>query len=246
VLTTELMLLLALGVLAAGLMTGVTGFGFNLLSVPLLVLVYEPHVAVMISLCLGLIVSGALLWSTHVRQQVDGPLMRVLFASSLFGLPFGAWAFHLASPSVLKAAVGAVTVVYAAASLVGGRIRLAGGRYLGPSAGFMSGVLTTSTGLSGPPVVLFVHSRALAPAGLRATLAAYFFLVTLVGLPLLWALGTMSASAVLPSVPLAPVALAGLALGRWLFRQIGARVFDRLVLGGVFVMGLLNLLAATH
>ncbi|HEV8307231.1 MAG TPA: sulfite exporter TauE/SafE family protein [Methylomirabilota bacterium] len=246
VVTTELFLLVTLGVLAAGLMAGITGFGFNLLSVPLLVLLYEPHVAVVISLCLGLIVSGALLTSSRVRRQVDTRLTTVLFVSSLFGLPLGVWVFQASSPAALKVGVGAVTVVYALVALAGSRFRLTGERYLGASAGFVSGLLATSTGLSGPPAILFVHSRELAPADLRATLAAYVFLVTLAGLPLLWAISAVPAATVLPFIPLAPIALVGLGLGRWVFRRIGSGLFDRLVVGGLFAMGLLNLLTAVR
>lgn len=48
-------------VFLAGILTGVTGFGFSVLSVPLLLLVFQPHEVVVIALCLVPVTSAVLL-----------------------------------------------------------------------------------------------------------------------------------------------------------------------------------------
>ena len=55
----------------AGFLTGMTGFGFSVLSVPLLLLIYPPHDVVVMALCLVPLTSALLLLTPHLRGKLD-------------------------------------------------------------------------------------------------------------------------------------------------------------------------------
>jgi hypothetical protein len=231
-------------VLAAALTTGVTGFGFNLVSVPLLALYLDARSAVVVSLVLGVFASALLLIPADVRSHIDRRIALLLFGFSLLGLPIGVLLFTVASPTLLKLAIGLITVAYAAPLLWSNRARSRGHLYLGAVAGFVGGVLASSTGLSGPPAIVFAHSRGLQPATLRATLAAYVLLVTLVTLPLLAMTGWLNSEKLSGSVLLIPAVLVGVFVGRALFHRLPMHIFQRIVVLSLVVMGVANLVAA--
>ena len=71
-------------------------------------------------------------------------------------------------------AVIAVTVLVATTLIWRGIHLRAQNRALDLAAGFVSGVLNTSTSMSGPPLVLYLQNRGMTPGQFRATLNAFF------------------------------------------------------------------------
>lgn len=236
-------LLLFVVVFAAAAATGLTGFGFNLVSVPLLALLLDTHLAVVLSLALGVVASALLLLPADTRREVDGRLALTLFAFSLFGLPVGLLIFTRLSPGLLKLTVGAVTLAYVVPllGLYGGRLRLH--RFMIGIAGVLSGVLASSTGLSGPPAIVFVHSQQLPPSRLRATLALYVLLVTTATLPLLAIAGSLNAAVLRTAGPLAVAVIGGICAGRFAFGRLPGHHFDKVVVGGLVAMAISNLVS---
>jgi uncharacterized protein len=111
-------------------------------------------------------------------------------------------------------------------------------------AGFAAGILSTSTGTSGPPIVIALSGKDMQPTVFRATISA-IFLVQGSAAMVAFALGgqvTMDALAV------ALAGLPGLVLGSIVgeggFRRLDASTFRTVVLGLLFVSGLVALLGA--
>ena len=67
----------------------VTGFGFNLVSVPLLTLAYPPRFVVVLTLLLGICASGLLLLRREIRREVEWRVVRPLYLSPLIALATG-------------------------------------------------------------------------------------------------------------------------------------------------------------
>ena len=108
----------------------------------------------------------------------------------------------------------------------------------GVAAGFVSGALTTSISVSGPPVVLWLEARGAHPEEFRASLAATFLAMNLAGGAVLVAAegtGSLEAGKVLPLLGLV---IAGYALGAVAFRRLDRERFYTLVLALVAVTGL--------
>jgi uncharacterized membrane protein YfcA len=162
---------IGLAVLVSAGVQGTTGFGFALLSVPLMSLFIEPEQAVVISASLGLLTSSVQAWSE--RHHGDRPTIIRMLIGAAIGSPFGLLVFIVASPSQLRFILAGVIVVFLILNLRGLRLKQ-GGRAVDLGAGVISGVLNTSLSTNGPPLVMALHARHLSAQQFRGTLAAVF------------------------------------------------------------------------
>lgn len=224
--------LVALGVfLLAGVAQAVTGFGLALAAVPLLTLVIEPAQAVVVTVVVGAFIT-AVGWRQHAAY-VDPPLVRRLTGWAVLGLPLGFLALSLLPRRTLASVIAATVLVLVVAIAVG--VRLPSGTAAQRVAGFVSGVLLTSTAMNGPPLVLVLQGMNASPRTFRATLQAVFCLHDLLALAGFIVLGAVD-STVLVAVGGGLVGVRG---GWWL----GGHVFDRLSVV-MFRRGVLGSLAA--
>ncbi|WP_449278214.1 TSUP family transporter [Leucobacter sp. GX24907] len=140
-------------VLIASVVQHITGLGFALVAAPALVLVYGAVDGVKAVVVLGLVVSIAMLLSMF--RDVHWSRAWRLVLGGAVAAPLAAWVTFLLPPPALLMCVGAAALL----SLVGGRIMPVG---RGPSGtpgalvtGAASGFLHVTSGLSGPPLVVY-------------------------------------------------------------------------------------------
>ncbi len=241
------MALAALAALVGASIQAATGFGFALVLSPALFAVLDPTEAVATLLALGLVLNVFVLIEDggHANWRRIAPML----LAALPGLVAGLVLLEALSKEALQISVG-LAVIGAAALQLTAR-RAANGRphrtelpgAAGLAAGFLSGVLTTSISVSGPPIVLWLEAHGIGPSEFRASLAASFLALNLIG----WAM--LIASEGSPSVdagvvlPLLGVVLVGYALGTFAFRRLGSERFFGIALALVFFTGAASLVA---
>lgn len=215
-------------VFLASATSGLAGFGFSIVSVPTLLIFYDPSTVIALNKVLTLGTTWIILvgiwryisWS-HLRWTVP------LAIAGLFG---GILVLKALDAQAIKVIVG-VTVILFALLLLSGKVRhIAERPWMAPLTGLVSGISSTSTGMSGPPLVLFFTVIALPVQVFRATSVCYFLLIDLVGLPALLVQGVITRSDIVLSLLLAPAALAGRWAGSWLVPYITPASFRRVVL----------------
>lgn len=235
-------LLAGLGVACAGVITGLTGFGFALVSVPLLLLVMDPPSVVAAVLVIGQATSTVN--AITARSHLDTGLLRRLLPGAAVGIVLGSYVLRWLQPDVLKLAAGVLVVLFTlvlALHRVHPR-RPWPGREL--FVGGASGLLMTSVGLSGPPVVLLTSAALPDKNRSRATLATYFAITGPLGLATLLLQGSAPPKAWLAALLLAPVALVGRAIGGRLHRHTSTGVFRAITLGITLAAGLAGVASA--
>ena len=92
----------------AGSLQGLTGFGFNLLSVPALVLWFPAQVVVP-----GVLLSYLPLGIgqfVQLRRDVDGLILGTIVGSAIVGMPLGAFLLRDTDAEVMKRAIGLAMV----------------------------------------------------------------------------------------------------------------------------------------
>jgi hypothetical protein len=136
------------------------------------------------------------------------------------------------SAVALQVAVTLGVLATLAARHAGGRA----GRVPAPVAGLASGALTTSTSTSGPPLLLYLLGRGLAPAEVRDTLTVTFLGLGAVGAVALLATRTPALPAALPVAVLLPAVAVGHVAGRRGFARLAAAGRYEVVLTGVLVI----------
>jgi len=213
-------LITLIGIFVAGLLVGFTGFGFNLLAVPFLALLIPTKDAVIVALFVGAAVSVCL--SMLLRQHVHVRVLAGLLAASLPGLAIGAVVFAHVSSDILRLIIGILTLVFSVflirrePTYVPATPR----PVLGIGAGLLSGTLTVTTGMGGPPIVAYLMVGLGNVAGVRATLVLYTGLVSIAALAILAVTGDIGREQTVQAARLVPIGLAGLGLGVLLFRRV--------------------------
>lgn len=230
------MVLAALAAFAGAAVQSASGLGFALVLSPALFAVMDPAEAVTAVLLLGTALCGLVLVESH-RVATHG-LARLL-VPAVPGLAVGVLVLAALSKESLQVGVGAAVIAAAGWQL---RQRAAV-RIPAAAAGFLSGVLTTSISVNGPPLALWLESERLPPARFRATLAAAFLLLDLAGVALIVAKEGSDTVDLGMLGPLLACVLAGYALGALAFRRLDAERFSSVVLVLVICTGLASVVA---
>ena len=160
---------LIVGVAAAIYM--VAGFGFALFAVPATsFLLGVTHAVALISV-LGLLttIRQVIVLRPHIDRAVATPLS--LWA--VIGMPFGLYLSAVASDAALRIALGTSTLLAVLVMFVR-RGSVTNNVWRDGFFAWVSGVLNTSIGTNGPPLVFALEGRRLRPDGFRGTLAAVF------------------------------------------------------------------------
>ena len=234
-------------VLAGAALQSATGFGFALVSAPLLFAAAEPEQAVGLLILLGLIVNLMTLGTEGRRPQ---PLVRESLIMLGWGIPgvfVGLLALRALDSTALQVGVTLGVFATLAVRALARRRRDAGAGHppfwAAPAAGFTSGALTTSTNTSGPPVVLYALARGATPVQTRDTLTVTFIGFALLGAAAL-ALGGTEAPHAAALAALAPAVVVGHLLGRPVFARIADRHYEPVLTGVLIATALAGLATA--
>ena len=153
------LLVAALAALLSGFAAGLTGFGFALVSTPLLLLVYDPATVVVLAAVLSVFVNADVVRDSW--REAEARLAAALLAPACAGAVLGAWVLRAVDPEYVRLAVGVVVVLSALLLFRGARLPKAHTGWGPVAAGSASGALSASTALAGPPIVLLLASRGL-------------------------------------------------------------------------------------
>ena len=240
-------LLAAAATFAGASLQSASGLGFSLVVAPALLAVFPAEEAMGLLLILSLLLSSLILLAEPGRRAVPWPALAPGLAAAVPGLVAGAAILTAVPKSALQLAVGAAVIVaglqLADATRVGRDrgVRRAALRttFSGAAVGLASGALTTSTGLNGPPIAVWLAGRGSPPAEIRDSLQACFLLLSLGGLVAIVLLAGArrtlgGAEALLLLLPLVAV---GQLVGRMIFRRLDPRRYRHALLSLIFLAG---------
>ncbi|MBI3969823.1 MAG: TSUP family transporter [Chloroflexi bacterium] len=246
-------------VFGAALASSMTGYGFVVLSAPLLSLLLVPAHAVPLALALGWLLVSALLLRPDVRRAVDVRLAAQLSVAGAAGIPIGALLLAQVDAATLRQALGLSTAGVALVALATPRLsrRRRGQPWQLPTGtnltnavavstvGLLSGVLSGSVGLNGPPVALYLAAQGTGKDTFRATCAAVVWLLSTATLVVFIALARVPAELAATGLLLLPALLGGYGLGVYAFSSISRRRFQQTALALATVAGLFTAFAGT-
>lgn len=224
-------LVLALIFLVSGFTMSFAGFGFALMSVPLLALLLpvKEAVALQFPYCLALFLYQA--W--HYRTHLDWKPMKPLVIGTALGLAIGTFMLFQLPEATLKRALAAVIAAVVIFNTIpaGKNIlaRYAQSPWLGRICGFVSGSFTGAYTIGGPPAALYITSVVEDPRKIKSFLAAFFSVqFTLIAFFYAFA-GMFSWEGLKTTLIFSPVVVAGSALGFWAFAKASNRLYRQVV-----------------
>jgi uncharacterized protein len=212
----------------------VSGFGFTLIAVPLLTLAIRPADAVVGQTFAAVLLSfwmGVQLW-----PEADKAVLKRIVPMSFIGMPIGIIVSSRLSDRGLRIGVG-IAVISAAVAIASGWKLKQVSAPMEYGAGLLSGILGTTTGTNGPPLVVTLAAREHPPARFRATLQVAFALANVVAIPLFVASGKVTSTGLrVAAIGLLPT-LAGRLLGEPIFRNLNPQRFRVIVIVMLFAAG---------
>lgn len=257
-------------VFAASVAATVTGYGFVLLSSPLLLFLFSPRDVVPLTLVLSWLVILSLVVRPAVWQAMDRGQVLRLVASGVCGIPFGAAILATLDPHVLRISLGVVITLLALVTLFSspagrapliplpvwlprspdagraGNLPTESGTISWLSSlgtGFLSGILSGCSGLGGSLVVLYLARRGMGKHQLRATSAAVIWAYSTVTLMVFSLTGNLPANLGWSTLLLIPALAAGRAAGNVVFSALPDRRFRQVSLSLAAAAGAMTALA---
>ena len=232
----------ALAVLLAGVVRGLTGFGFSALAVSSMALWLPPAQVVPPVLLLEVLASVWML--PAVWRDIHWNWMGWLVAGNVVGIPLGVLLLADGDPNLVKAAISAVVLVFAAALARHWRPPWRDGTLARMGTGLVSGVCNGLAAVGGLAAVVMLLSTAVAVAATRATLVGLFVFTDVYALAVAAMHGLVGPPMLLATGWLLVPMLAGVALGTHGYARIDASRFRVIVIRVLIILALLGLTGA--
>ena len=223
-------------VLSAASLQGITGVGMMIVSLPPLVVVLPATVVVPGMVMLYLPLGAAQI--IQLRRDVDRPRLTTLVASSALMVPLGAMILRDIDTAALQQGIGWLMITLAL--LLQMKPGPPFSRDLAPcvGAGLLAGFLAASTSVAGPPLVLLGLKQRWQPARFRATLVAYFLIISAFSLPFYWEMDLITPATWQFVLFGLPGIILGFFFGAWLRAKVSVAAFRWLATGVVLAGGL--------
>ena len=215
---------------------GVAGFGFGLITMPVLSELTSIYAAAPL-VALGILTNNTMGWIIY-RRSFDRKVVVKLLLGSALGIPFGFLALHYIPAAGMLIGLGLMIVAYALYSFMGPIIPIVKSPIWTYSAGFAAGLLTGGYTLPGPAVVLYGNSQRWSQETFKSNLCGFFWVNSI-----LVACGhglqhRISGDIIHQFVIIIPGLIIGLFLGICLSKYFNPFVFRRVVLAVLTVVGI--------
>ena len=224
----EPVLLAAAILLASAVLQTCTGFGYAIVSAPILAWLLGPAEAVSLIMVSGALVDVGLVVARGSRPDPAWPEVARLSLWSLPGLAIGAAVLAVAPGVFVKLGMVVIILLVLLRHLIkaSSAVRIGDG-LAGAAAGLTSGVLNTATTLAGPPLAVYLGPRIPDPGRQRDTLITISLLRTPISVGAMIIAGSWrTPEGLIPSL----IAVAcGMVLGRVIFAAMSPTAHRRAV-----------------
>tara|TARA_R110000868_G_scaffold4155_18_gene25407 strand:- start:534 stop:1283 length:750 start_codon:yes stop_codon:yes gene_type:complete len=240
-LTTIDTILVAGTAFAAGLMRGFSGFGAALTIAPVLALAVGPRAAIPAILIVMLVTSVQL--APKAWASANWPTVIPLSVGGAIGIPLGAWLLVVVDPEIIRRSISVTVIFFALLMLVGWRYKGSIGPAVSAFAGGLGGFISGAAAAGGPAVIMFLLAGPESAARNRAAIILYFIFTQAVALVVYGIGGLMTWKTVWIALPMIPTIALGTWLGEKMFGRASDRLYRRIALAFLLLIGLSTLFA---
>ncbi len=232
----------ALGVtLVAGLMRGFAGFGSAMLMAPIFAILFGSAEMVVTVTAIELVVSLQLF--PQVRKDADWKTLTPMSIAACVAMPFGVWLLANIDKGTIVTGVSAIIVGFVIVLWSGWKYRGPRSSVISAAVGSISGGMMATTGVGGPPVLLYLLSLNDPPNVNRANIVTYYFVTGFLLIAIVVATGVAGWQSLLRAVVLFPAMVLGAWIGGRMFASFGdERTYRNVALAILFATGMFGLL----
>lgn len=239
--TALLPLALASGlVFLAAIVRGYSGFGFSLLAITSLSLIFPP--AQVIPAIFMLEIAASLHMLPAIWRDVHWRSLSLLMVGTVVATPFGVYLLANIAPAPMTLALAVFVLAATALLWRGFALKSMPGTSATLAVGAATGIANGAFGIGGPPVILFYFASPAGHAAGRASLVAFFILTDVTGLIFLAREGLVTKEPGILALAFLPALAAGVWLGARSVKAADPARFRKIVL--IILAGLALLTAA--
>ncbi|RVT97430.1 sulfite exporter TauE/SafE family protein [Rhodovarius crocodyli] len=212
-----------LGTIVAGLMRGYAGFGTAVILAPIYSTIWGTWQGVPVMLLMELLISIQML--PHAFRDADRRVVLPIGGTAFLTMPLGTWVLFAADPTDLRRAIGALVLVFGCLLMSGWRYHGSRPLWLNMTVGGAAGLLKGATGMSGPPVILYLLAGKEEAKRHRANLILFFALIAIISVvgPIVG--GLVDATTIARLIVTLPVMLLSVRIGARLFHVVPERLY---------------------
>src|SRR3989344_35056 len=225
----------------ASFLQALTGFGIALIVVPISLLILDKTIVVVALVIVSIVLNGFLI--KQIKIAPDKQLLYPLIISSAFGIPLGIWILSVVPINIMKIIVSILSIIFSII-FYKTKIILPKTKILGIVIGWLSGILQTSIGMSGPPVVLLLSNFYKNKDDLRKNLVSFFFFMNIIALLFFLLSSTKIYKGILYGIYVLPMVLIGAYIGNKIVKHVPQNIFRLLTFALVGLTGLYTLFTA--
>ena len=207
----------------AGLMRGYAGFGTAIILAPIYSVLWGPLAGVPVMLLMELIVSLQLM--PRAFREADHRVILPIGGAAALATPLGAYVLLAADPEILRRSIGAMVLVFGFLMLSGWRYHGARPFGLNVAVGTAAGLLKGATGMSGPPVILYLLAGTEEAKRHRANLIFFFGLIAVISVVVPFFAGLIDGPVLLRFLIMLPVLMGFVRIGAALFGVVPVRFY---------------------
>ena len=231
-----------ISILLASFVQGITGFGFALIAVPLLSLfIPEIRNITAIVVIYSLLTNIIIMYKS--RNYIDFKKILPLIIFGIIATPIGTYILLYLNVNTLKIIIGLITTITAFAMFKNFKIKIKKESISYGIVGLLSGFLNGSTGLSGPPVVLFLTNQNTDKNVFRANLTFYGIAINIFAIILFIVEDIVNISVLHFTILYLPVLIIGVLAGIVVSNKINELFFRNLTIGLISFLGLYTVIS---
>ena len=213
-------------VFTAAFLQAITGFGLVIIAAPLLMFFYDPKLVVLMMVFLSLCSNT---WqSIFVFRQAHQQTVFWMIAGALIGQPLGFFIYDAITPDGLRLFIGVLLLVSLIAMQTF-KVKFSITPRNSAVTGAACGLMSITTGMGGPPLIMYTAYSDFTSSQVRATCILFFFFNNIVSICTYLAGGADMAGAIEEAVWLLPGIVLGVGLGSYAFRHVSALLFKRII-----------------
>jgi uncharacterized membrane protein YfcA len=227
----------------AALFASIVGLGHALIANPLSLTFLSKNTTLSAVMVVGTLL--CLFLSKKIKEPLAMDIFKPLIVSCIIGMPFGLLILKTLPLNDLRVFVGSISIVSAMA-LQFLKFKIHKPDRVIPVIGFICGVLQTSTGITGPPIAILLAGMDTAQHSSRKIMASFFFVVSLITLPIYLVSGVLNLQGIVYGLCAVPFIFLASHYGNKIAHYVPHTWYRTLMLVTVGVTGVYAIFTGLH
>ena len=233
--------LLLFGAFFAGIVQGATGFGSGIVLNAFWLHILEPSAAISLNIVSCLFVSALPIYK--LRKTLDFSKLKSFVFFGVIGIPTGLLILTMTDPSIFKTTVGFILVIFSIWKFKSKDILInfKSNPTLDKFIGFISGILGGFAALGGILPTIWVNLQRLPKNTQRGTYEPFIFITSIAAVISFYFAGFLTLDIFYNFLKAFPALMLGSWIGIKIYALINEALFRQVILGLIFLAGLVLL-----